>query len=398
MLVVIRRVFALLGSVLQAARSALLSEVPSAMASADDTTAEKALKGWKRARARWMLFWMSLRWADAWAVLKEGFGEARRTAVEGVEAIRQEAEMYAAVVGPGGLVPLQYVLDRVTPLVLSSALSESLSAALSELKSSRVKKVQLKSFSAGEEPPRLLSARAYDLGELAMAFDVEIDWRSNLAAEIELTPTGVLGARVPIGVRNVVFSGTVRVILAPLTTQLPGFGAALVSLVSQPEVGLDVKVAGGEVTKLPWLRAELQKVIESSIADQLLWPRRLVIPAEAPPEKTASKGTPAASGRSASAAGTAAAVGKAVSHVLPPSTLAALQNDDPLLRLERALAERPNLRREGYLGVLRNATDAVKISLEEEARSNGPESGKVTGGRAKNGAGRSDAKRRSWPW
>jgi len=44
--------------------------------------------------------------------LKEGFGEAKRTAAEGVEAIRQEAGLYAAVVGPAGLVPLQYVLGR----------------------------------------------------------------------------------------------------------------------------------------------------------------------------------------------------------------------------------------------------------------------------------------------
>jgi len=35
-------------------------------------------------------------------------------------------------------------------------------------------------------------------------------------------------------------------------------------------------------------------------------------------------------------------------------------------RLEQALAARPNLRREGYQGVLRNATEAIKIQVRSE--------------------------------
>jgi hypothetical protein len=392
-LIVAGRVLALIGSVLRAARLALVSELPSAMASVDDETGEKQpLRGWKRLRARWSLFWGSLRWASAWAVLKEGVGEARRTAVQGVEAIRQEAEMYAAVVGPAGLAPLQYALDRLTPLVLSTALRDGLTNALSEVHSGRVKSARLKSFTAGSVPPRLLSARAYDLGDRALAFDVEIEWRSGLNAEMDITPKGVLGARVPISVRNVAFAGTVRLILAPLVEQTPGFGAALISLVSQPEVALEVRVAGGEVTRLPWLRAELQKAIEHGIAEQLLWPRRLVLPTEVPPEKL-----PPSSSSNARPAGRPRSAQEKPSQVplLPESDLAALQTDDPLLQLEKALAARPNLQKEGYRGVLRNVT-ALKISLDHEAENGVPPV--RTEAVSAQGKARKVSQRRGWPW
>ena len=54
----------------------------------------------------------STRWADAWAVLRSGFTEARRAAAEGAEAIRLEAGLYAAAVGPAAgphMVPLHTV-------------------------------------------------------------------------------------------------------------------------------------------------------------------------------------------------------------------------------------------------------------------------------------------------
>jgi hypothetical protein len=142
-------------------------------------------------------------------------------------------------------------------------------------------------------------------------------WESEVAAQIEVTLAGPLGARVPVGVRNVRFDGTVRLIATPLLQTAPGFGALLVSLPSAPRIGLDVTIAGGEVTKLPWLRDEvLQQAVQAALAKELLWPNRLVLPQ-----------------------------GKAPSAEPPPvlgrEALAALIADDPLLRAERALEAVP---------------------------------------------------------
>ena len=39
------------------------------------------------------------RWKEVWAVIGQGFGEAKRAAAEGVEAIKAEAGLYAFALG-----------------------------------------------------------------------------------------------------------------------------------------------------------------------------------------------------------------------------------------------------------------------------------------------------------
>ena len=101
-----------------------------------------------------------------------------------------------------------------------------------------------------------------------------------------------------------------------------------------PKIGLDLRVAGAKVSELPWLRGELETTIQNAMEENMLWPRRVVVPAE----KTKAK--------------------DAVLPVLNKRTLEELQHDDPLLRAERALAQQPALKS----GALANATDSFAAS------------------------------------
>ena len=55
----------------------------------------------------------------------------------------------------------------------------------------------------------------------------------------------------------------------------------LLSLPAPPTVGMDLRVVGGEITKIPWLRTELEEQLLAAIDEVMLWPRRIVVPAEA---------------------------------------------------------------------------------------------------------------------
>ena len=44
-----------------------------------------------------------------------------------------------------------------------------------------------------------------------------------------------------------------------------------------------MRVVGGEITKVPWLKLELEKYLLKTINELMLWPRRLVLPAEGLP-------------------------------------------------------------------------------------------------------------------
>mmetsp|Transcript_9346 Transcript_9346/g.27997 ORF Transcript_9346/g.27997 Transcript_9346/m.27997 type:complete len:201 (+) Transcript_9346:462-1064(+) len=180
------------------------------------------------------------------------------------------------------------------------------------------------------------AARAYDVGPEALAFDVDVDWAARTEMELDVEPAGTRGVRIPVTVRNLRFRGTVRTVLAPLVKGGPGFGALLVSFPAAPKLGLDVKVAGGELTRVPWLRAELEKAILGAIKEEMLWPRRVVVPAE---------------GGGLSAA-----------------ELKAFEDSDPLLAAERAI--------EGSLRDVETAAPDIDIaegSGEERAQEHQPE-------------------------
>ena len=142
--------------------------------------------------------------------------------------------------GAPGLLALQYVVDRITPYTLAAALEQSLRDTLKDMRISQARRLNLKRFDMGTAPPRMLAARAYDVGPEAMAFDVDVQWDSTLVAEIEMV-TKPIGARVPVSVRNVRFEGTVRAVLTPLVPGGPGYGAMLLSLPAPPALKMEVR-------------------------------------------------------------------------------------------------------------------------------------------------------------
>lgn len=283
----------------------------------------------------------SWKWREAWALLKEKLQETRQKAVEGVEAIKREANLYAAAVGAPGLIPLQYALDRLMPFVITTALGDSFKKALAEVKVKQIKKLRLASFTAGTRAPKLEAARVFDLGDQAMAYDCDITWDSELEATVSVTIAGGL-ARVPITIKNVRFQGVVRIIFTPLIKSNPGFGATLLSLVNKPDIGLDVKVAGGELTRVPRLKKELLSAIQQNIADSVLWPKRTVVPS----------------------------VGLLDKPVIARNLLKALEETDPLLQAEESLGARPMLRRK--MENIMKGLQEDEGSVEEEFESVGP--------------------------
>jgi len=190
-------------------------------------------------------------------------------------------------VGPGGVTILQYLMDHWTPNYLSRTLQTSLRDTLQNIDDRNIQRIILNRFDVGKSSPHVTDVRTFELDNNCMAFDVDVTWESEIQAKMMITISNrlasVMGRRavsLPLTVQNVRFQGTIRVILTPLTPEPPGFGAMLVSLPTAPSLGLDVRMAGGEITKFPWLRSEITSALQRCITDQFLWPRRMVLPSE----------------------------------------------------------------------------------------------------------------------
>ena len=272
-----------------------------------------------------------LRWKSAWNVFQEQMGQTRKTAARGVQAIREEAKLYEAAVGAPSLVPLQHMVNRLMPFSLSTMMEESIKSSLSSMaQTATIHKMKLSSFTAGNKPPILQAARVYDIDN-TIAYDFDVNWESQLEATVQIYTAGGL-ARVPVKIQHLQFNGVVRVIMTPLCKEPPGYGAILMSLPKPPKINMDVHVLGGEVTKLPFLRSEITTAMQNAISDQLLWPRRSVIPS----------------------------MGGGNRPLLTPKQLDDLEKNDPLLAAEEALnSQQPMLR------PLRDNTQKTQIFVND---------------------------------
>ena len=150
----------------------------------------------------------------------------------------------------------------------------------------------------------------------------------------------------------------------------------LLSLPAPPTVGMDLRVVGGEITKIPWLRTELEEQLLAAIDEVMLWPRRIVVPAEAAGkvllgkeqlealEHDVRRRKRARTRDEQISAHSAAHFGRLVSS-------GAASAQDPLLRAERALAEQPALQESGggSLETPSPGRSALDIFFGEGARS-----------------------------
>jgi len=254
------------------------------------------------------------RFPAALQALKDGAVEIRRVFSESVDAIKKETQMYSAAVGLPGLIPIQYIFDRIFPSTLTAPFESALKDSLRDLandNNNQIRKLTLKKFTMGDIAPRVLEARLFDLGDRDMAFDLEFTWKSNLRANLDMKISG-FGAKIPVTISDLRFDGPVRLVLVGLRPDDPGWEALLISFPRPPQIGFDIKVAGGLITQIPWLRNEFAKMLDDAVAEEILWPRRAVVSAPFP-YKT--------------------------KPLLNPMQIYSLMRDDPLLRMERELIE-----------------------------------------------------------
>jgi hypothetical protein len=263
------------------------------------------------------------RFPAALQTIKDGYAEVCRVFTESVDAIKMETQMYSAAVGLPGLIPIQYIFDRIFPSTLTAPFEAAIQDAIAQTArdSSQITKLTLKKFSMGDTAPRVLEARLFDLGSNDMAFDLEMKWKSNARCDLKMKVSG-LAADIPVTIQNLRFEGPVRLIVIGLRPTDPGWEALLISLPRPPKIGFDLKVAGGLITQFPFLRNELEKMLDDVISKEVLWPRRSVVSAPSP-FKT--------------------------KPLLNPMQMLSLMRDDPLLRRERELmASIPDDFRENY--------------------------------------------------
>ena len=132
-------------------------------------------------------------------------------------------------------------------------------------------KLGVDGVSLGEVPPRITGIKVYDtnVNRKEIIMDVEIVYAGD--SEIVFNVKGVPAKVSELGLR-----GMVRVVLKPLTSELPLFGSVQLCCLRPPEIHYSLGGVAGAL-EIPGLSTLANNIINQKITDLLVFPNKLTL-------------------------------------------------------------------------------------------------------------------------
>lgn len=174
---------------------------------------------------------------------------------------------------------LNHELVKIWPFV-SQAASElirtSVEPVFEQYKSFILASLHFSKLTLGTVAPQFtgVSIMDSDSSGITMELDLQWDGNPNIVLDIETT----LGISLPVQVKNIGFTGVLRLVFKPLVSEFPCFGAVCCSLREKSKVDFTLKVVGGEMTAIPGISDAIEGTIRDTIEDTLTWPNRIIVP------------------------------------------------------------------------------------------------------------------------
>ena len=164
---------------------------------------------------------------------------------------------------------------------LGRQLQWQLEPALTAVAPSFVTRVRCEELVLGAAAPRITGALcADDMGrgnaEDGVEMELEVRWACEGHARLSFGLR--TGQRLSFGVHDLTVSGLLRVRLAPLCAQPPGFAAVALCFAEQPTVRYRLSGVGSVVHALPGFSAYLQRCLADALCAYCVWPRRALLP------------------------------------------------------------------------------------------------------------------------
>ncbi len=135
-----------------------------------------------------------------------------------------------------------------------------------------VPSLHFKEFDLGEHAPEI-SVRTVDSHgpNRGIMLQIGVAWTSN--SKISM----VVGSAIPFGVRSMAITGTLYVVMQPITLEPPVIGAMQVYFIDKPEVLLHYTGAAA-LARMPGLEQSVQRAIDDCIASMVVLPNRISFP------------------------------------------------------------------------------------------------------------------------
>ncbi|KAL6646514.1 hypothetical protein ACP70R_018122 [Stipagrostis hirtigluma subsp. patula] len=174
---------------------------------------------------------------------------------------------------------LNQELVKIWPFVNEAAselIKTSVEPVFEQYKSFILASLHFSKLTLGTVAPQFTGVSILEGDSSAITMELELQWDGNPNIVLDIQTT--LGISLPVQVKNIGFTGVLRLVFKPLVAEFPCFGAVCCSLREKSKLDLTLKVVGGEMTAIPGISDAIEGTIRDTIEDTLTWPNRIIVP------------------------------------------------------------------------------------------------------------------------
>ncbi|XP_066398160.1 synaptotagmin-5-like isoform X1 [Miscanthus floridulus] len=174
---------------------------------------------------------------------------------------------------------LNQELVKIWPFVNEAAselIKTSVEPVFEQYKSFILASLHFSKLTLGTVAPQFTGVSILESDDSAITMELELQWDGNPNIVLDIRTT--LGISLPVQVKNIGFTGVLRLVFKPLVAEFPCFGAVCCSLREKSKVEFTLKVIGGEMTAIPGISDAIEGTIRDTIEDTLTWPNRIIVP------------------------------------------------------------------------------------------------------------------------
>ncbi|KAG2561063.1 hypothetical protein PVAP13_8KG111900 [Panicum virgatum] len=174
---------------------------------------------------------------------------------------------------------LNQELVKIFPFVNEAAselIKASVEPVFEQYKSFILASLHFSKLTLGTVAPQFTGVEILESDDSAITMELELQWDGNPNIVLDIQTT--LGISLPVQVKNIGFTGVLRLVFKPLVAEFPCFGAVCCSLRDKSKVEFTLKVIGGEMTAIPGISDAIEGTIRDTIEDTLTWPNRIIVP------------------------------------------------------------------------------------------------------------------------
>ncbi|CAN6182676.1 unnamed protein product [Urochloa humidicola] len=174
---------------------------------------------------------------------------------------------------------LNQELVKIWPFVNEAAselIKTSVEPVFEQYKSFILASLHFSKLTLGTVAPQFTGVEILESDGSSMTMELELQWDGNPNIVLDIQTT--LGISLPVQVKNIGFTGVLRLVFKPLVAEFPCFGAVCCSLREKSKVEFTLKVIGGEMTAIPGISDAIEGTIRDTIEDTLTWPNRIIVP------------------------------------------------------------------------------------------------------------------------